>query len=51
MENRMSSKQQASRENVDISGAEVAAETAGTSQSCRMQDTQQTVVCRWASVV
>ena len=43
---RRSSTQQDSRGNQGTSGPEAAANTRDSSQSCRMQDTQQTVVCR-----
>jgi hypothetical protein len=42
-----SSKQQATSEKQGTSDLEVKAGTADTNQCCRMQDTQQTAVCRW----
>jgi hypothetical protein len=44
--NRTSSKQQAISGNQGTSAPEAAAQTVGTSQSCRTQATQQMVVCR-----
>jgi hypothetical protein len=48
---RSNSKQQDTSETQDTNDPEATAETADTSQCCRMQDTLQMGVCRWVAIV